>query len=169
MKKQKKRILIVTGMFALIILTVVVSYFIWNKKMVPNEPEFENVIMGIMPGIDLEERQKELQEELDNSMIAFSINTNPVFVDGLSEGNLLIENPGNNAKLLVVEIQLKNTNETIYTSKYIKSGSYLENIKLDKVLEKGTYSATAYFSAYNEETMEYIGKTGADITIIVQG
>lgn len=124
--------------------------------------------MGIMPGIDIQARKKELQEKLDNSMIAFSINTSPVFIDGLSEGNLLIENPENNAKLLTVEIQLQDTQDVIYNSKYIKPGSYLENVKLDKVLEKGTYNATAYFNAYDEDTLEFIGKTGANIMITVQ-
>ena len=40
--------------------------------------------------------------------------------------------------------------------------------KLEKVLEKGTYDATAYFSAYDEETHVYIGRTGAQNTITLQ-
>lgn len=105
---------------------------------------------------------------LDRSMIAFSINTSPVFINGTSEGNLLIENPGNNAKLLKISIQINDTEEEVYTSNYLKPGTYIESAKLDKVLEKGTYDATAYFSAYEEETGEYIGKTGAQIAITVQ-
>ena len=101
-------------------------------------------------------------------MIAFSINTSPVFLNGTSEGNLLIENPGNNAKLIKVSLVINKTNEEVYASKYLKPGTYIENVKLDKVLKKGTYDATAYFSAYDEETTEYIGKTGAQITLTVQ-
>jgi len=41
-------------------------------------------------------------------------------------------------------------------------------VALDKVLEKGTYNATAYFLAYDETDGEYIGQTGAQITITVQ-
>ena len=81
---------------------------------------------------------------------------------------LLIENPGNNAKLLKVSIIIDKTEEEIYASKYLKPGTYIENVKLDKVLEKGTYDATAYFLAYDEETTEYIGQTGAQITLTVQ-
>ena len=105
---------------------------------------------------------------LDNSMIAFSINTSPVFLNGTSEGNLLIENPGNNAKLLRISILINDTDEEIYSSNYLKPGTYIEAAKLNKVLEKGTYDATAYFSAYEEETGEYIGQTGAQIEITVQ-
>lgn len=127
----------------------------------------ENAQMGIMPGIDLEERQKQLQEELDNSMIAFSVNTNPVFEDKEAEGNLMIENPVHNAKLLVAEIILEETNEIIYTSKALLPGSYLENVKLDKPLEKGKYEALVELKAYSEETKELIGQTAAGITITV--
>ena len=108
----------------------------------------DNATAGIMPGVDVDERRKELQNLLDRSMIAFSINTSPVFLNGTSEGTLL--------------------NEEVYASKYLKPGTYIENVKLDKVLKKGTYDATAYFSAYDEETTEYIGKTGAQITLTVQ-
>ena len=128
----------------------------------------DNATTGVMPGVDIDERRKELQDLLDKSLIAFSINTSPVFLNGTTEGNLLIENPGNNAKLLQVSIQMKDTEEEIYASKYLKPGTYIENAKLQKVLEKGTYEAIAYFSAYDEETHEYIGRTGAQISITVQ-
>ncbi len=67
-----------------------------------------------------------------------------------------------------VSLVINKTNEEVYASKYLKPGTYIENVKLDKVLKKGTYDATAYFSAYDEETTEYIGKTGAQITLTVQ-
>lgn len=170
MKASNKNLIITIAIFIIIAVTAITVYLVWNSNNNPNnsEPVFENATMGIMPGIDIQARKKELQEKLDNSMIAFSINTSPVFIDGLSEGNLLIENPENNAKLLTVEIQLQDTQDVIYNSKYIKPGSYLENVKLDKVLEKGTYNATAYFNAYDEDTLEFIGKTGANIMITVQ-
>ena len=43
-----------------------------------------------------------------------SINTSPVFETGGAEGNLMLENPANNAKLLVVEIYIDDTQELIY-------------------------------------------------------
>ena len=66
--------------------------------------------------------------------------------------------------MLKVSIIVDNTEEEVYASKFLKPGTYIENVKLDKVLEKGTYSATAYFKAYEED----IGQTGAQITITVQ-
>lgn len=169
MSKKKKRALLIAGILLLLALTVAICYFIFTKRNEKTELVFEdNATTGIMPGIDLDQRRAELQEILDRSMIAFSINTSPVFLDGTSEGNLLIENPGNNAKLLRIRILIDETEEEIYSTNFLKPGSYIESAKLDKVLEKGTYPATVYFSAYDEENGEYIGQTGAQIVITVQ-
>lgn len=168
MSKGKKRALIIAGILLLLILTIAVCYFLFTGKDDEDLLYDDNATAGIMPGVDVDERRKELQNLLDRSMVAFSINTSPVFLNGTSEGNLLIENPGNNAKLLRVSILINETDEEIYASRYLKPGTYIENVKLDKVLEKGTYDATAYFLAYEEDSGEYIGQTGAQITITVQ-
>lgn len=127
----------------------------------------ENANIGLLPGIDVAQRQAELQELLDESMIVFTINTNPVFENGGSEGNLMLENPVNNAKLLVVELYLDETEELIYKTKALPAGSYIENARLDKLLEPGNYPATAYFKAYREDDHSYIGQVGAALTIHV--
>lgn len=168
MSKAKKRFLTTAGVILLIALTVLICYFIFSKKDSPNLLYDDNATVGVLPGIDIDERRKQLQEALDRSMIAFSINTSPVFLNGTAKGNLLIENPGNNAKLLKVSIKIDDTEEEIYASNLLKPGTYIENVELDKVLEKGTYDATAYFLAYDETNGEYIGQTGAQITITVQ-
>ena len=69
---------------------------------------------------------------------------------------------------LYLTLGLDDTEEEVYATKFLKPGTYIESAKLDKVLEKGSYNATAYFSAYDEETGEYIGQTGAQIVINVQ-
>ena len=168
MSKGKKRFLTTAGIILLLALTVLICYLIFFIKFNPNLLYDDNATVGVMPGIDVDERRKQLQEVLDRSMIAFSINTSPVFLNGTAKGNLLIENPGNNAKLLKVSIKIDDTEEEVYASNYLKPGTYIESVALDKVLEKGTYNATAYFLAYDETDGEYIGQTGAQITITVQ-
>ena len=168
MSKRKKRILTAIAILLLLLITVLVCYFLFTKKNNNNLEYDDNATAGIMPGVDIDQRRKELQEILDRSMIAFSINTSPDFLNGTSKGNLMVENPGNNAKLIKVRIILDKTEEEIYASKLLKPGSYIDSVKLDKVLEKGTYNATAYFLAYDETSGEYIGQTGAQITLTVQ-
>lgn len=146
------------------VLALAILYFM---RQGPSLALADNVTMGALPGTDISQLQAELQERLDESMISFSINTSPVFETGGAEGNLMLENPANNAKLLVVEIYMNDTQELVYQSKALPAGSYIENDRLDKLLEPGTYSATAYFKAYRESDHTYIGQAGADITISV--
>lgn len=80
MSKTKKRTLIIAGAIALIVATVIICYFVFAKN---NETDLlyeDNATTGIMPGTDIDKRKEELQTMLDNSMIAFSINTSPVFL-----------------------------------------------------------------------------------------
>ena len=104
MSKKKKRALMAIGILLLLLITIAVCYFLFTREDTTDLQYDDNATAGILPGVDVDERRKELQNILDRSMIAFSINTSPVFLNGTSEGNLLIENPGNNAKLLRVKI-----------------------------------------------------------------
>ena len=91
-------------------------------------------------------------------MIAFSINTSPLFDPKTQEGNLMLENPKNNAKLLVAQVVLNEGQKTLYTSKAIQPGSYLERIRLEQPLAEGD----------DEQTQDLIGQTGAAVTLTVQ-
>ena len=169
-KKQKKKPLIIVALCLLLL--IIGSAAIWLAReddSAENDPLAldDNATMGVLPGIDIAERQAQLQEQLDEGMIAFSINASPVFATGGSEGNLMLENPANNAKLVVVEIYINETGELVYQSKALPVGSYIENVRLDKVLEPGEYAATAYFKGYRESDHAYIGQAGAAITITV--
>ena len=150
----KKRLLPVCAICVLLVAAVLLFT---SRKPDDSLELADNATMGILPGVDLEQRQAELQQLLDESMISFSINTAPA----------LLENPANNAKLLVVEIYIDDTQELIYQSKALPAGSYIENTKLDKLLEPGSYDATAYFKAHGEADHSYIGQVGADLTLSI--
>lgn len=162
---QKQILLLLGG-----VLLAAVCVFAVMRGHAPAQAGLElddNATMGVLPGIDLDQRRAELQEILDESMIAFSVNTSPVFESGRAEGNLMLENPENNAKLLVAEIYIDDSEELIYSSKALVPGSYIENVRLDKVLEPGSYPATVYFKAYRESDQSYIGQSGAAINITI--
>lgn len=164
-KKRKSRLL--AAMCVACLLAAAVGVFLALRGPGDSLELDENATIGLLPGIDVAQRQAELQQQLDESMIAFSINTNPVFERGGSEGNLMLENPANNAKLIVVELYLNETEELVYQTKALPAGSYIENARLDKLLEPGEYPATAYFKAYREDDHSYIGQVGAALTIHV--
>ena len=165
-KKQSKKPLVIVCLCLLAVVAGGAAFWLTREDTDPLALD-DNATMGVLPGIDMAERQAQLQEQLDESMIAFSINGSPVFANGGAEGNLMLENPANNAKLLVVEIYMDETQELIYQSKALPVGSYIENARLDKVLEAGEYQATAYFKAYREEDQTFIGQAGAAIKITV--
>lgn len=169
-KKGKRKPLVIAILCLLLLIIGGVSLWLIREGDSAGDDPLaldDNATMGVLPGIDITERQAQLQEQLDESMIAFSINTSPVFATGSSEGNLMLENPANNAKLLVVEIYIDATQELVYQSKAIPTGAYIENARLDKVLEPGEYPATVYFKAYREEDHSFIGQAGAAIKITV--
>ncbi len=167
----KKKRMVLIALACLLLLAVGGGIFLMTREedaaMDDSLQLDDNATMGVLPGIDMAERQAQLQEQLDEGMIAFSINGSPVFANGGAEGNLMLENPANNAKLLVVEIYIDATQEMVYQSKAIPTGAYIENARLDKVLEPGEYPATAYFKAYREEDHSFIGQAGAAIKITV--
>lgn len=164
---QKRKSRLLAAVCAVCLLAAAAGAFLALRDRGGSLELDENATIGLLPGIDAAQRQAELQQLLDESMIAFSINTNPVFERGGSEGNLMLENPANNAKLIVVELYLDGTEELIYQTKALPAGSYIENARLDKLLEPGEYPATAYFKAYREDDHSYIGQVGAALTIHV--
>lgn len=162
MTKQKK-VLIASGCAVLAAGGITAAVFLLNQQ--DGLAMEANATIGAMPGIDEETRRRQLQELLDNSKIAFSVNTNPLYDPQTGRINLLLENPANNAKLLTAEIRLTGKEETIYQSGAMTPGSYLESVPLKESLAPGSYDATLLLKAYDEETQELIGQTGAEITI----
>ena len=114
-----------------------------------------------------EEIQEELNRKVEEGMINISMNLNPVFEDGTSDGNLLIVNEKINRYPQIVEIYLKDTDTLLYRSGGISVGHSVEKGKLLADLDAGDYACVAYFNAIHPETHELVGKAGAEITISV--
>lgn len=119
---------------------------------------------GSLPFDDPDKVKELLQQQVDESMLAIKINSTPYFESASVEGLLGIENPKNNKYDFQVEILLDATSEVIYTSPLVKPGQYILHGKLDKILDKGTYAATAIFYAYDEQGIN-VGKVGAGLSI----
>lgn len=117
----------------------------------------------------LEQVTQELQKQADESMFSLRINSEPVFKTGESEGSLFIGNPSENILNMQVSIILDSNGETIYDTDVLKPGEAIDTDKLDKVLEKGGYDATAIFTALDAKTNVEIGQTTAQLKIIIEG
>lgn len=117
---------------------------------------------GIEPGLTEEEIIALLNKQVDESKIAFSINSEPVF-EG-KKGNIVFANPRYSAHNIDLSVKL-NGKEIIKTAK-ISPDQYIEEISLlGKPLKKGKHNAVATIKAYKKDTDEVIGEVSVEMII----
>lgn len=129
----------------------------------------ENAQSGQAPYKTPEEMQAELDRIVEEGMFNISISSLIEFDDGTASGKAYIENVPGNRYVMQVTLTLDDANETVYESKGIKPGNYIEDITLLKDLEPGDYAATATFSALDPDSLEEVGKAAAKVTLSVKG
>ncbi len=127
----------------------------------------DGAVVGGWDEADADEIIASLNEKVEQGMINISMNTTPIFSDGISEGNLMIVNEGVNNYPQVVEIVRNDNQETIYKSGAVPVGSKIEKAKLNTDLPAGEYDCTALFYNVDPETGTYLGCAGAIINITV--
>ena len=149
---------------------VIAGIFLAKQYELLSKPNGElepNAVVGVMPGKTEEQIKDELNQKVSEKMIAFSINSNPYFESGTSEGTFLFENPESNEKFIKLEIYLDDKEKIIYKTGLMAPGSYVSTGRLLQDLDAGEYKCTAYIHAYNLEDNGYIGKAAAGISITV--
>ncbi|MGM0167616.1 hypothetical protein IGI39_002600 [Enterococcus sp. AZ135] len=114
------------------------------------------------------ELKKMAQQKVDRSKFNMVIAPDATFESSDQAGELIIQNPTNNAYPVNVEITREDNGELIYTSGAIQPGYEVKEAKLEKKLSKGDYPATAKFSLYDDKTNEKKGEVAAKITIHVK-
>lgn len=139
----------------LLALGISISSFLIIKQALINKEKNNSIEQG-----------EEVDGKLNKTQLAIKINSSIVLEDCLSKGKFGIENKSNNIYNIIVKIYLKDSNELIYASPILKSGEKIEEARLDKKLEKGTYKAIAYFEAYDGDN--YKGRSGAEIKITIK-
>lgn len=127
-----------------------------------------SAIEGTLPGKSPEEIQSMLNQIVEEGMFNVSIAPTIVFENAQAEGQARIENIPANHYNMSVKITLDKTSETIYESKGIRPGQYIEYIRLQKELRPGEYAATALFSAYDAEDLSEQGRVAVKITVVVE-
>lgn len=117
-----------------------------------------------------DEIQAALNEVVEEGNLSISINANPVFATGDSEGSLKIENGPQNLYGQRVILTLDDTGEEVYDSGYMPVDSHIQTDKLEVDLEPGEYAATAVFTAYDEKLDgAMVGQAIAQVRISVLG
>lgn len=151
--------------------SVILLYLFFHSGKEDTEPVFsKNARIGIMPGKTEEQVRDMLQKQLDESMVSFSINSNPVFEDGNSEGELMLEAPANNFNNVEFVIRLDETGEIVYESGILHPNQYILKDKLQakRTLKKGAYPCTADIRMYDKKTNKMKGMVQAALTITIK-
>lgn len=161
------------GLLLLLCIGVLIAFSMLNKPTAaePASPGLvydDSAIEGGWESLSEEEIEAALNEKVEEGYINISMNTSPVFVDGKSEGNLMIVNESVNRYPQRVVITRNDTGETIYTSGAIPVGSKIAADALDVELEAGAYECTAMFHSLDPDTGAVLGSAGAIITITIQ-
>lgn len=164
--KKKKRWII--PLLLLVILCIAVGGYMWMKQPVEGFFFDKQAQDGVIKARTKEDVQKILDTVVEDGMFNASINPNPVFPDGKSEGDLWIENIKANHYYTTVVIALDDTGEVVFKSGGIKPDQNIEKAKLDKPLKKGDYPATAAFTITDPESLQEIGVVNMKITITIQ-
>lgn len=125
----------------------------------------ENATAGGIEAKSQAEVEAELNAKVAEGMINVSMNTNPVFTDGI--GNVLIVNDQMNNYPQIVEIYDENQN-LIYKSGLIQVGSKVETATLQGSLTTGDYKCIATFNAVNPTTGELAGRANVNIVVTVK-
>ncbi len=180
--KKKSPVILIALICILLAAAIAVGIFLLQKPepeepvedpmaIQTNIPQFApNASIGPLPGKTEEEIREMLQQQVDDKMVAFSINATPTFKNGSAEGNLMLESPGNNINNIEFVITRDDTGDILYRSGLLKPNSYIETDKLqtEEPLPAGEYTCTATITLYDPETTEAKGMAQAALVISVQ-
>ncbi|WP_302759928.1 hypothetical protein [Christensenella hongkongensis] len=122
---------------------------------------------GFLEGRSQEDIQRLVNQQVDEGMFNISINSAVTFQNGDAEGNMNIENVPGNRYYMKVRLVLNDTGETVYESGGLKPGQFIEKAPLSVPLQKGTYGATAVFTAVDQNSLKEVGRAQAEITLQV--
>ena len=137
--------------------------------MQPDDWYDSSVLSGQYEGKSQEEVIAALNAQVEEGMMNISIASAVVFADGAAEGEARIENIPANHVDQKVSIVLDDTGEQVYESGAIAPGQHIQTITLSKVLEPGSYAATATFTGYDRDTHKKTGASAAQIMLTVEG
>lgn len=87
---------------------------------------------------------------------------------GTTDIEMNLENPAGNPCYFTFELVLKDTGETLYTSKMVEPGKAITNVTLSHGLEAGEYPAVIKISTSSLEDGSAMNGANVETTLIVQ-
>ena len=152
-KKKRKKWLLLLLLLLLILFAGYTGYKLYQDYLERKSQVQTGIIgeigNGIMPGMTPEEIQKYLNEQADKSKFTINVNSDLQFDNTNSKGYLRLINGKNSAYAIKFTIKLDDSKKVVYKSALVKPEQYIEYIKLNKKLSRGTYKATGIYEFYD--------------------
>ncbi len=139
-------------------------YYINKNKLPENGVGISGYVLGtgVDPTLTEEEIEAMLRKQVDESKIAFSIYTEPIFKG--RKGTIVFANPRYNAHDIELSVTVEGK-EIIKTAR-IAPNQYIEEIELlTNALPKGKHKGVATIKGYNTKTGESVGEVLVDMEI----
>ena len=162
-KASTKRILVLLPLMIVLLLGCIVWIKMNPQIFHSDVRQLENQIkaeLGQLEDKSNDEIQAALNEVVTEGSLSISINANPVFPTGDSNGSLKIENGPQNLYAQQVIITLDDTG-------YMPVNSHIQQDKLEIDLAPGDYAATAVFTAFDVDSNITVGQAVAQLKITV--
>ncbi len=169
---RRESLVIVTGILIIIALLCTIVFLVANKK--DNNTDVEettrrNIVVNESNAESVAEQMaEEAREFVEPGYFTVNMNTSWHFSkgDAISD-NARVDNLEENTNDVYFDVFLsENEDEAIYQSPVIPRGSFLEQIALDKPLDKGSYDCVMVYHLIDEE-QETISTLRVAFTITV--
>lgn len=172
-KRKKGKLAAVIAIIVALLVLVFGGLFLYSKQN-NDLANLENEVkakLGQLENKSNDEIRATLDEFIEEGTIRVSINMNPVFPTGDSNGTLQLENhPNNHYNLrcvITADVNGDGEEEELYHSGLMPVNSHIQEDVLNTNLDKGEYPATATFTAYDVDTDKEVGVVVAQIQISV--
>lgn len=160
-QKSKKNLMAIIIFAIIAIIILVVLILVLTRQLKANR---RNVV--VTPD-NLEEILSDTQNQAKAGTYEVTMNTTWHFDKGDSaSSDAYVENSTANTNSVYFDIVLTDTDETIFTSPTLPVGSHLENITLDKALDKGRHACVLTYHLLDDNG-NAISKLNLKLTINV--
>jgi hypothetical protein len=162
-----KHIILILGALVIVCAAVITGILLLRQ---PAATTVEIAGAKVVDQSNLSTIEEEIEDKVAKGMFETHMNTTWYFPDGKSPSkNALMGNSASNNYPFWFTVMLSDTQEVVYTSSLLPLGTQIEEIKLDKDLEKGTYNAVVSLHMVDENGAEVESNMGFNITLIIEG
>lgn len=173
---KSRRVIIITAFVVLLAALAVCISLLFSKEKDNSESLPETRPMsaaekalerGFVSEDSADDIMAEMADKVADGMFECEMTMSWTFQDGNSvASNAYVANSENNLHTLYFDVYDNETDELLYSSPMMPVGTELREIKLEKKLPAGEYSALVMYTLVDEE-YEEVSKVGFNITISV--